>query len=201
MYSEDSAIAEMIMQQPQGGRPKSHWPDDKKTQDVRFERFLSSRKKLMVTRWDDEIRVDIRLWEEDGTRATKKGVSLPLTRWKILTNNINVLSEALDKEERAELTSAVSLHLGGGQYAGVMPHYSVVDLRQYFMTEDGEVKPTRKGVTLNRNEWENLIASLSEISAVLPEMALVSSCLQRDDHQNQEGALRCRECHPFSHWL
>ena len=31
MYSEDSAIAEMIMQQPQGGRPKSHWPDDKKT--------------------------------------------------------------------------------------------------------------------------------------------------------------------------
>ena len=40
------------------------------------------------------------------------------------------------------------------------------------MTEDGEVKPTRKGVTLNRNEWENLIAALSEISAVLPEMAL-----------------------------
>ena len=59
------------------------------------------------------------------------------------------------------------------------------------MTEDGEVKPTRKGVTLNRNEWENLIASLSEISAVLPEMALVTSCLQRDDHQNQDGALRC----------
>ena len=133
---------------------------------MRFERFLSSRKKLMVTRWDDEICVDIRLWEEDGTRTTKKGVSLRLIRWRILPNNIDVL--ALDKEERAELTGAVSLHLGGGQYAGVVPHYSVVDLRQYFMTEDGEVKPTRKGVTLNRNEWENLIASLSEISAVLP---------------------------------
>ena len=199
MYSEDCVITEMIMQQPQGGRPKSHWPDDEKNQDVRFERFLSSRKKLMVIRWDDEIHVDIRLWEVDGTRATKKGVSLQLTRWKILTNNIDALSEALDKEERAELTGAVSLHLGGGQYAGVVPHYSVVDLRQYFMTEDGE--PTRKGVTLNRNEWENLIASLLEISAVLPEMTLVTGCLQRDDHQNQDGALRCRECHPFSHWL
>ena len=116
----------MIMQQPQGGRPKSHWPDDEKNQDVRFERFLSSRKKLMVIRWDDEIHVDIRLWEADSIRATKKGVSLQLTRWKILTNNIDALSEALDKEERAELTGAVSLHLGGGQYAGVVPHYSVL---------------------------------------------------------------------------
>jgi hypothetical protein len=52
------------------------------------------------THHKDEIRIDVREWEiKDGKQIpTKKGISLPLNRWKLLANNMNFVDQALDEK-------------------------------------------------------------------------------------------------------
>ena len=200
MYMQQS----FTLRNPQGGRPREDWPENNYSGDkysgkpdqgegirevVRYEKILSKDKRVSASVWNVEIRVDIRVWENHHKCPTKKGVSLPLARWKTLINNLDMLSEALDKEERGELTEETSLHLGGGQYASVKPGYRHIDLRQFWIPDEssGELRPTRKGVTLKRAEWDKLLAVISEINASIPELATVETCLERDDHQNQSG--------------
>ena len=47
--------------EPQGGRPKSEWPKAEKSGEVRFQRDLSNNKRVSVSTWNDEVRVDIYL--------------------------------------------------------------------------------------------------------------------------------------------
>ena len=50
--------------------------------------------------WKDEIHIDVREWEiKDGKQVpTKKGISLPLQRWKMLVDSLEFLDQALDEK-------------------------------------------------------------------------------------------------------
>jgi hypothetical protein len=50
---------------------------------------------VQATEWKDEIRIDVREWEiKDGKQIPmKKGISLPLHRWKLLTNNMDFVDQ------------------------------------------------------------------------------------------------------------
>ena len=173
---------------------------DKIPSNVRLEKNLSWTKRLKVQMWDDQVRVDIRTYEDGFQRPLKKGVSLTLPRYKTLAQHYDLLTEALEKSEKKELGAKVSYHLGGGVYAGVSPGWSFVDLRQYFLPDDGEgnLHPTKRGIMLNAYEWGKLLSCAEQIEEAAPELASTETCLEDLSHCNQYGALNCKECHPFT---
>jgi hypothetical protein len=76
---------------------------------------LGNNRFVQATEWKDEIRIDVREWEiKDGKQIpTKKGISLPLHRWKMLVDSLEFLDQALN-EKREYAT-----HLGRNVYASV----------------------------------------------------------------------------------
>jgi hypothetical protein len=56
---------------------------------------LGNERFVRVCEWKGEIRIDIR--EYQNGVPTKKGISLPLGYWKILTNDTIVIDEALER--------------------------------------------------------------------------------------------------------
>lgn len=90
-------------------------------------------------------------------------------------------------------------HIGGGYYVSVTTGFLCVDFRKFFKPyNSAEVKPTRKGVALRLNEWIELRHLIDTIHATYPTLGTAVPCYLNDDHQNQLGALQCRECYPFT---
>ena len=51
---------EQSMGEPQGGRPRTEWPQVK--HEVRLQRDISSHKRVTVSTWNGEVRIDVRTW-------------------------------------------------------------------------------------------------------------------------------------------
>jgi hypothetical protein len=121
----------------------------------------------------------------------KKGISLPLGRWKILSGATEDIDEALSKG------SSYSIHLGGNVYCKVTDHGVCVDIRQYWSPPDTKsIVPTKKGITLQPTEYTKLKDIMSIIEDFVPELNAVVPCYAQSDHLNQLGYLRCVECNP-----
>jgi hypothetical protein len=76
---------------------------------------LGNNRFVQATEWKDEIRIDVSEWEIQNEKRipTKKGISLPLQRWKMLVDSLEFLDQALiEKREYAT-------HLGRNVYTGV----------------------------------------------------------------------------------
>ena len=154
---------------------------------------LGNNRFVQATEWKDEIRIDVREWEiKDGKQIpTKKGISLPLHRWKMLVDSLEFLDQALN-EKREYAT-----HLGRNVYASVKVSGICVDLRQHWLPPNQtEVGPTKKGITLRPGEYAKLKDVASVICDFVPELNLVVPCPYRSDHINQLGFLSCSECNP-----
>ena len=122
IYSSDNSTGHMeqIMGELQGGRPRTEWPQVK--HEVRLQRDISSHKRVTVSTWNGEVRIDIRTWEDNF--PNKKGLSLTLPRWKTLLSYQEDLTKAL----RGQSGDKVKYHLGGGQFATANPDYKSLDL-------------------------------------------------------------------------
>ena len=140
---------------------------------------------VYVVDWKGEPRIDLRQWQ-DG-KATKKGISLTLMRWKNWVDSIEDVDKALSAEE------SYSSHLGGNVYCTVENGF--VDLRQYWRPQE-ELVPTKKGMRLWPDEYAALKTYVQKIGEALPELDAVVPCFLRSDHQNQIGYLQCSECNP-----
>ena len=57
---------EQIISEPEGGRPRTEWSQNKR--DIRFQRELSNNKGLTVCDWYFEVRIDIRTWEDISSK-------------------------------------------------------------------------------------------------------------------------------------
>jgi hypothetical protein len=77
---------------------------------------------------EGEIRIDIR--EYQNGFPTKKGISLPLGCWKILTSDTIVIDEALEKRTEH------SLHLCRNVYCKVAENNVCMNIRQYWCAPD-----------------------------------------------------------------
>ena len=149
---------------------------------------------LLLTKWNEEDRVDIREWTDDGERVfpTKKGVSLPLTRWKALLEFKEDVVKAV--KEKADY----DIHIGGNVCVKVSQKYPFrVDIRQYFLP-DGDVEPvpTKRGISLLWGEWKDVIDCISYLEELCPPLKSIVPCFLSEDHQAQLGMLRCPECTP-----
>ena len=165
--------------------------------EMRFQRNLSVNKRLTVCIWNGEVRIDVRAWENF---PTKKGLSLTLPRWKTLLTYEDELTTALGQARCGQLNNKVQHHLGGGQFATVSPVSPTLDLRQYFMPDDlmKQILPTKKGVVLTRDEWDNLISCIQEINEAVPELESTQICSEKPDHYFHLESLKCGECNPFT---
>ena len=131
---------------------------------------------VQASEWKDEIRIDVREWEiqNDKRVPTKKGISLPLHRWKMLVDMFEFLDQALD-EKREYAT-----HLGGNVYASVKASGICVDIRQHWIPPNQtEVVSTKKGITLRPGEYAKLKDVASVISDFVPELNSVVPCPYR----------------------
>ena len=95
-----------------------------------------------ATEWRDEIRIDVREWgiQHDKRIPTKKGISLPLHRWKMLVDMFEFLDQALDEKRD------YGTHLGRNVYATVKASGICVDIWYVFTNQ----KTTNRG---NREKW------------------------------------------------
>ncbi|CAG2202428.1 unnamed protein product [Mytilus edulis] len=160
---------------------------------------LGNNRFVQATEWNDEIRIDVREWElkDEKLIPTKKGISLPLHRWKLLVDNFEFLDQALAEKR------VYQSHLGGNVYASVQIKSVCLDLRQHWLSPNNtEVVPTKKGICLRPAEYVKLKDVASVIGDFVPELCSIVPCPYSSDHQNQLGFLRCSECNPdhFSEW-
>ena len=147
----------------------------------------------------DEIRIDVREWEWQTRKLvpTKKGISLPLHRWKLLVESFEWLDRALD--EKQEYAS----HLGGNVYASVQANNVCVNIRQFWLPENQtEIAPIKTGICLRPEEYCKLKDAAYRVGECVPELLSVVPCPYRSDHMNQLGFLSCPECNPtsFADW-
>jgi len=114
---------------------------------------LGNDRYVQGTEWNDQLRVDIREWEtkHDKRVPTKKGISLPLHRWKMLADTFEFLDQALVEHRD------YSTHIGGNVYASVQANGVCMNIRQYWVPPNHtEVVPTKKGITPRAAEYLRL---------------------------------------------
>jgi len=74
-----------------------------------------------------------------------------------------------------------------------------VNLRKWFKPLDsaGDIKHTKKGVSLRLDEWSSLCNLVDVINKTFTSVDSALPCYYGVDHMNQLGWLNCIECHPF----
>lgn len=165
---------------------------------LNFNRFV------VVNRFNGQIYVHVRQYKDDISSGksypTKIGVSLNPSRFAILMMNSDEISQALDNIRKPEPTCVnYKRHLGGGIYLSVTTGVECVDIRRYFVPDgQKEELPTRNGISLKCSEWRKLVQLDQEIRKLSPLLQNATPCSYDVSHSNQEGALMCKECTPFS---
>jgi len=103
------------------------------------------------------------------------------------------------KSLRAGDTVNYKQSIGGGYYISVTTGFYCIDVRKFFIPHgETDVKPTRQGIALRLREWDNMKKIIDAINNKYPALGTALPCYLSDDHQNQLGALQCRECYPFT---
>ena len=142
---------------------------------------------VTVKRQDGELVVIV---EETGM---DKKIIFTGKRWAQFLLMIPDIDNAVNQLMVRQYVS-YNAHIGAGWYASVSTGVLCIDLRQFYLNPVLGVRPTKKGIGLRLQEWTNFKAIIPEISKRFPNAV---SCFLQDDHQNQEGFLRCNECNPF----
>jgi hypothetical protein len=62
---------------------------------------LGNNRFVQDTELQEQMRIDVQEWNSHNGRKipTKKGISLPLHRWKMLVNSFEFLDQALDEKK------------------------------------------------------------------------------------------------------
>lgn len=170
----------------------------------RYEKGLGRSIFVVVTKFEGEVYLHIRKYEEQGDKKfpTKTGTCLTPLRWKTFVDFLPEMENCVNMYDHDE-TVEYKRHLGGNWYVSINKGYPCVDIRKFWLPEQEErVVATRKGIALGFKEFRLLSKLVEEINQNIPEMVDIVPCHRRDDHQNQLGALRCPECNPnaFQNW-
>ena len=113
-------------------------------------------------------------------------------------NNIEAIGENVNALRERKNIQFLQ-HIGGGWHISITSGFWCVDLRKFYEDfEQQAAKPSKQGIALRLCEWDALKAAVGKLHNDVPEIALVLPCFLGLDHLNQEGALQCRECNPYS---
>ncbi|OOZ21456.1 hypothetical protein BOW31_12665 [Solemya velum gill symbiont] len=154
--------------------------------DRTFRFSLGNNVYLVSKPFGDCLLIHVRLYENVNV-PTKKGLALTLSRWKTLTQVFDDVDSHLQRGD----TTIFDRHLGGNYYVSVKDDR--IDLRKWYMADDGDLRATRKGINLSCEQWHELKENARELNRLLcEELDRVVECF----HQNQETFYDCAECCP-----
>lgn len=171
---------------------------------VVLEKQLGATVRVQVVYFKGEPRIDIRHWtknEAEEWRPTKKGVSLPLQRWVLLSWLEDRIRKCLQKIKDHEQVEE-QIHVSGPVFVQLNSPFWTVHIREWYKdAKTGKTNPTHRGIVLKHGEWDRLMKLSEEINKAIPEIANTRPCAYEDDHQNQTGMLMCKECNPFDYGM
>ena len=116
-----------------------------------------------------------------------KAISLNLQRaCKLVRMKDDV--DALVKKviEKTEIVDYRS-HIGGGWFVSVTSAYLCVDIREWYLDKNLQLKPSRKGMALRLNEWADFVKSLPQIYKLRPAFEKEVPCYHQPSHGNQQS--------------
>ena len=91
--------------------------------------------------------------------------------------------------------------MGGGWYVSVTSAVFCLDIRRFYLAQDGSIKPTKEGFAIRVREWSRVKQLVDVIKSSNQKVADAQPCWTQEDHFNQDGAMNCFECNLFESWL
>ena len=102
------------------------------------------------------------------------------------------------KTLRSGDTIAYRQSIGSGYYVSLSTKIYCIDIRRFFLPYgETDVKPAHQGIALRLCEWDGM-KIVYAINNAYPSLGTALPCYLADNHQNQIGALQCRECNPYT---
>lgn len=158
-----------------------------------FSKELEKNIFLAVREWIGQPIVELRVFENG--HPTKKGLEFPPARWNTLMFVVDSVNKALQRIMLGEADVKYEAHLGGNVFVQVTAPYRIVDIRQRFRKQ-GTLYHTREGLKLHASGWQCMLDQRPLIHESIPNLDAYRPCFLNDDHQNQMGAMECKECSP-----
>ena len=114
-------------------------------------------------------------------------------RWSTFIGLVNEIDSEVKKLKENVDDFRYSQHYGGGWQVSVTSGIWCVDLRRFFMTQTGQIRPTRHGIGLRLHEWKTLKNLIDRLTELVPEQDYTLGCF----HLGLENWFQCEECFPF----
>jgi len=128
---------------------------------------------------------------------TKKGICFNAKRWACFRDLLPEISRQVDLM-KADQPVDFSKQLGGKYYVTLKSGVKCVNLRRYFVPQNGNKElPTRSGIGLRLGEWSTLLEKIDLLHQEVPDLKSARPCYLSPDHMNQITYLSCMECSPF----
>jgi hypothetical protein len=153
--------------------------------------FEIGEKRYIVVKKDE-----IRLFEDGSNKAA----TFSYPRWAQFVEYFDDIDNAVDKLTNGDEEVKLRLHVGASWYVSVTSGYRCVDVRRFYLAQDGAIKPTKTGIALRLCEWSRMKEIVKDMKEKHPKVAESQPCWTQTDHFNQEGAMMCFECNPFGTW-
>ncbi len=169
--------------------------------DVKFS--IGNDRFLTVSKWRGETRISLREYTTYGggfkLYPTKKGISLTLENWMDLKMAFDDVTDAVVNAQKNTESVDYRQHIGRNVFVAVSTQWPNVDIRRWWLPKDEEkVVASKTGISLKPDEWEKVKKIAEDLHNVVPDLSYAIPCSMREDHQNQEGMLRCSHCNPMS---
>jgi hypothetical protein len=128
---------------------------------------LSSRRFAGVSKYGGKTLVNVReYYEKDGSlRPGSKGISLTVNQYDRLRKTVDEIDAARGKEPFEESR----FKLSENRFVTVREYNSkiLVDVREYYAADGGEMKPGKKGISLGADQWERLKTAMPGLARSL----------------------------------
>ena len=135
--------------------------------------------------YQGELRFDIRKYSRKY--PTKFGVSLNISKFRLLAENITPTTQAL-QEVIEKKDSLFEYHIGNNVWVKVESPYAVVHIRKRALVNN-QLYYTRYGISLKLGEWRKLVTSMEIVDANFSEIKNSIPCIY--SHDANLSALYC----------
>lgn len=157
--------------------------------------YLQGNIYLTLSTWKGVERAHLRAYVNNY--PTKTGLTFSAVRYANLVFQSDAISYALDRVRKGEQVD-FKLNIGGNVFATVQSPFLLVKLFKYYVPKGANQPiPSSYGIVLGEINWINFINHMFDVKSMSTSFRDAKPCWLELDHQNQMGALQCKECHFF----
>ena len=149
--------------------------------------------KYMVLFGQQGMNEEIHLKEWDEEKVTREGVRLNISRFIMILHNIETVEHALVKIMKGEPDVDIKIHIGGSYYMSCNSPYRSVGIRMWKTGSNGELFPTKVGLTLNSKEFQEFSKYGNKNFSDRMELFTYIPCLLQPDREGH-NKFTCVEC-------